>query len=96
MNAAYRKALAGTVWANYQLVITQWPTGGRRSRRRAPASLIRKDPRPVPGQRRGQHRDGDVLPVAGRRQGAGGNSCMPCHFNAGVADFSWSLLLRSH
>ena len=25
-NARYQSALAGTVWANYQLVVTQWPT----------------------------------------------------------------------
>jgi hypothetical protein len=25
-NRAYQKALAGTVWANYKLVMTQWPT----------------------------------------------------------------------
>lgn len=24
-NAEYRKALKGTIWANYQLVMTQWP-----------------------------------------------------------------------
>ena len=27
--------------------------------------------------------------------GAGGNSCMQCHYGAGDADFSWSLVLRS-
>ena len=26
-NSKYRNLLAGTVWANYQLVMTQWPTG---------------------------------------------------------------------
>jgi hypothetical protein len=28
--------------------------------------------------------------------GAGGNSCMQCHYTAGQADFSWSLTLRSY
>jgi hypothetical protein len=27
--------------------------------------------------------------------GAGGNSCMQCHYSAGIADFSWSLVPRS-
>ena len=28
--------------------------------------------------------------------GAGGNSCMSCHYRAGQADFSWTLMRSAH
>ena len=28
--------------------------------------------------------------------GAGGNSCMSCHYRAGQADFSWTLMRDAH
>jgi hypothetical protein len=28
--------------------------------------------------------------------GAGGNSCMACHYGAGQSDFSWGLNRRAH
>jgi hypothetical protein len=28
--------------------------------------------------------------------GAGGNSCMSCHYRAGQADYSWSLMRGAH
>ena len=98
INAAYRKALAKTVWTNYQLVITQWPAGvPRRSSRKRPRRLL-------PAGRRGPFPVNNAVNTAmetffqsqGDAEGAGGNSCMQCHYGAGVADFSWSLVLRSN
>ena len=42
LNSAYRKLLAGTVWSNYQLVITQWPSNPGPSRPCSPEASIRK------------------------------------------------------
>jgi hypothetical protein len=99
INNFYRKAIETTVWANYQLVITQWPASP------VPQSQFKpKENQGVYPQDAGQ-----PFPVNNAvntaiesffqsqsdAAGAGGNSCMQCHYGAGIADFSWSLVLRS-
>ena len=99
INKAYRKALGNTVWANYQLVITQWPA----------TPVAQSQFKPKDNQGVYPKDAGDPFPVNNAvntsmetffqsqsdAAGAGGNSCMQCHYGAGLADFSWSLVLRS-
>lgn len=97
INTAYRKALAGTVWANYQLVITQWPTGATPFQPKGPGvSYPQGSASPFPVNNAVNTAMETFFQSQGDAMGAGGNSCMQCHYNAGVADYSWSLLLRSH
>ncbi len=101
-NAYYQQLLKGTVWQYYQLVVTQWPfnpgigTGN-------PFMLM---------QNGGVYPQnaGSAFPVNGAvnttmetyfqtqndAAGAGGNSCMSCHYRAGQSDFSWGLNRRAH
>jgi hypothetical protein len=97
INSAYRAALKGTVWANYQLVITQWPAN--------PAQFKIKQAQGVyPDDAGGPFPVNDAVNTAmetyfqsrNDAAGAGGNSCMQCHYNAAETDFSWSLKLRSN
>jgi len=97
INRIYRGFLRNTVWSNYQLVITQWPSNPTTS---------------VLFSRRGVYpRDaGGAFPATGavntvmetyfQDRGtaapAGGNSCMSCHYRAGNQDFSWGLNRRPH
>jgi hypothetical protein len=96
VNLAYQKLLAGTVWRHYQLVITQWPTN--------PGSFTTKEKGGVYPQDCGQPfpENGCVnvaletyLQSPGDAAGAGGNSCMSCHYTAGQSDFSWVLQRRA-
>jgi hypothetical protein len=96
-NALFQKSLAGTVWANYQLVVTQWPFNAGNYK---------------PPENRGSYPcwAGSPFPQTGAVNltmetyfqsdtdavGAGGNSCMSCHFNAALTDFSWGLKRRPH
>ncbi|HEX9985755.1 MAG TPA: hypothetical protein VGF69_21025 [Thermoanaerobaculia bacterium] len=100
VNNAFHAALPkNSVWQYYELVITQWPSNPARFK--APAD-------------RGVYPDdaGGAFPADGAVNttletyfqsqqlavGAGGNSCMSCHFNAGNGqrDFSWGLTRRPH
>jgi hypothetical protein len=97
INRIYQGYLRNTVWANYQLVITQWPS--------EPGQLVLPDSGGV------YPRDaGAAFPVwgavntsmetyfqtRGDAAAAGGNSCMSCHYQAGKRDFSWGLARRPH
>jgi hypothetical protein len=97
LNGIYQALLRDTVWRNYQLVITQWPTN--------PASFMTKESGGIYPQDCGQPFPVDsCVNVAletyfqskGDAAGAGGNSCMSCHYTAGKSDFSWVLQRRSH
>ena len=99
INKSYRTALAGTVWTNYQLVITQWPAVP------VPQSQFKpkEDQGVYPQDAGGPFPVNNAVNTAQETffqsqsdaAGAGGNSCMQCHYGAGIADFSWSLVLRS-
>lgn len=97
LNAAYQQALAGTVWQFYELVITQWPSD--------PATFATIEQGGIyPGS------SGGAFPANGCTNttmetyfqsptdaaGAGGNSCMSCHYRAGASDYSWGLMRRAH
>lgn len=97
INRIYQAFLQNTVWANYQLVITQWPS--------LPSQFVLTDSGGVYPAGSGQpfpvwgavnttmetyfQARGDAAP-------AGGNSCMSCHYQAGKTDYSWGLIRRAH
>jgi hypothetical protein len=97
INRIYQSYLQSTVWANYQLVMTQWPS--------LPSQFVLTDSGGVYPAGSGQafpvwgatntvmetyfQARGDAAP-------AGGNSCMSCHYQAGKTDYSWGLIRRAH
>ena len=100
VNTAFHAALPATsVWQNYQLVITQWPSDPTRFKPPANRGVYPQD-------------SGGAFPVNGAvnvtletyfqtptlTTGAFGNSCMSCHFNAasGLRDYSWGFARRPH
>jgi hypothetical protein len=97
LNTSWRAALAGTVWQNYQLVFTQWPTQPQSFKTMEAGGVYAQD-------------SGAAFPVNGVTNtvmetyfqsqsdaaGAGGNSCMSCHYRAGQADYSWTLMRAAH
>ena len=97
IDMSMQRLLAGTVWANYELVITQWPSDPTTFKTADSGGIYPADA-------------GGAFPVDGAVNatmetyfqtpqdavGAGGNSCMRCHYAADLADFSWVLQLRAH
>lgn len=98
-NSYYQQLLKGTVWQYYQLVVTQWPSNPGLG----PFILMQN------GGIYPQNA-GSAFPVYGAvnttmetyfqaqndAAGAGGNSCISCHYRAGQSDFSWGLNRRAH
>ena len=97
INEAYQSLLKKTVWANYELVVTQWPSS--------------PDQFKLPGNRGVYPQDcGGAFPEydcvnttmetyfqsRNDAAGAGGNSCMQCHYQAAKSDFSWVLQSRAY
>jgi hypothetical protein len=99
INKLYRKALEKTVWTNYQLVITQWPATPVPQSQFKPMENQGVYPQDAGGPFPVNNAVNTALETFFQSQtdaaGAGGNSCMQCHYVAGNADFSWSLVLRS-
>lgn len=99
VNAFYQQLLKGTVWQYYQLVITQWPSNPGLDN-----FVLMENGGIYPRD------SGAAFPVNGAvnttqetyfqttndAAGAGGNSCMSCHYRAGQSDFSWGLNRRAH
>lgn len=90
-NDLYRNApgVAGTVWANYFLVRTQWPTVT------PPTPVDTSQPYP-----QGAGNPFPALKVANctmetRSFLQTSNSCLECHLNAGPVDFVWFLPVRA-
>ncbi|HYO16173.1 MAG TPA: hypothetical protein VE685_23490 [Thermoanaerobaculia bacterium] len=97
LNKTWQQALNKTVWQYYQLVFTQWPTQPQSFKTLEAGGIYPQD-------------SGGAFPVNGVTNtvmetyfqsqsdaaGAGGNSCMSCHYQAGQADYSWTLLRGAH
>jgi hypothetical protein len=102
INTYYQQVLRGTVWQYYQLVVTQWPANPGIGNGK-PFTLMNNGG--VYPQNAGA-----AFPATGAvnttmetyfqtqndAAGAGGNSCMSCHYRAGQSDFSWGLNRRAH
>jgi hypothetical protein len=83
-NAAYRKALQGTIWANYQLVMTQWPL--KRNMPNVPGTPANT----FPGTGASTAFANTTMETFD--QGAVKTGCMNCHnFTRTDTDFVWSL-----
>ncbi|MBZ5618421.1 MAG: hypothetical protein LAQ69_06745 [Acidobacteriia bacterium] len=96
-NSIWQQALKGTVWEHYQLVMTQWPFNAKDFKTPEDGGKYPQDA-------------GGAFPVNGvtnsvmetyfqsqrDAEGAGGNSCMSCHYQAAKAGFTWSLLRGAH
>jgi hypothetical protein len=99
INKFYRGLLAKTVWSNYQLVITQWPAAPVPQSQFKPKENQGVYPVDAGGPFPVNNAVNTAMETFFQSQsdaaGAGGNSCMQCHYGAGDADFSWSLVLRS-
>ena len=97
MNAAFQKALAGTVWQYYELAITQWPSNPGAFRTMENGGNYPADcggAFPTDGACNTTMET--YFQAAADASGAGGNSCMSCHYRAGGTDFSWGLMNRAH
>ena len=102
INAYYQQILNGTVWQYYQLVVTQWPANPGIGQGK-PFMLMQNGG--VYPQNAGAAfpANGAVnttmetyFQIQSDAAGAGGNSCMSCHYRAGQSDFSWGLNRRAH
>ena len=97
VNTYYQSLLKGTVWQYYQLVVTQWPSSPNTFKLMQNGGVYPQNA-------------GGAFPVNGAvntsmetyfqtqndAAGAGGNSCMSCHYRAGQSDLSWGLNRRAH
>jgi len=97
LNPQFQKLMGKTVWQYYQLVMTQWPTQPLNFKTMEAGGIYPQN-------------SGGAFPVNGVTNavmetyfqsqndaaGAGGNSCMSCHYRAGQADFSWTLMRSAH
>jgi hypothetical protein len=97
LNATWQKALNGTVWQYYQLVMTQWPSNPTVFKTREDGGIYPQD---AGGAFPANGVTNSVMETYFQSQsdaaGAGGNSCMNCHYGADQADFSWTLLRGAH
>lgn len=97
LNKTYRTLLKGTVWQNYELVGTQWPFN-------AGQFVLAEQGGVYPQDAGGAFPPNGVLNTSmesfvqstSDAAGAGGNSCMSCHYRASQSDFSWALQGRAH
>lgn len=97
LNATWQKVLNGTVWQYYQLVMTQWPSNPTVFKTREDGGIYPQD---AGGAFPANGVTNSVMETYFQSQsdaaGAGGNSCMSCHYGADQADFSWTLLRGAH
>ena len=97
LNARYQAQLEGTPWEFYELVITQWPTSQSGFRLLEAGGIYPQNagqPFPVNGATNTSMET--FFQSQADAVGAGGNSCIQCHYGAGSTDFSWILQNDSH
>ena len=81
----------------YELVITQWPTNPSQFKQNSQGGTYPKySGQPFPVNNAVNTTMETYFQSQSDAAGAGGNSCMSCHYTANNMDYSWSLLLRSH
>jgi hypothetical protein len=90
LNASFQQLVAGTVWANYQLIATQWPTKPQNFNRGGTYPQDCGSPFPQDGVAN------TTAETYFQTLGSGLNSCMNCHYQTADTDFSWVLALRAH
>lgn len=97
MNQVYQKLLKGTVWENYEVLITQYPFTPGTFKTIEAGGIYPRDSGGAWAP------NGAVNPVMESyvqsnedASGNQGNSCMKCHYEAGNTDYSWLLKTGSH
>ncbi len=102
VNLYYQGLLRGTVWQYYQLVVTQWPANPGIGQGK-PFMLMQKGGvyplnagAAFPANDAVNTTMETYFQTQNDAAGAGGNSCMSCHYRAGQSDFSWGLNRRAH
>src|SRR5262249_535505 len=106
VNEAWRKALQGTVWSNYQLVVVQWPALAQAP---PPTTLFGKNgvgPAPPCGVAQPQANMANTVMETFLQSPPGGSldelacptdeanlghTCMGCHYRAHNYDFIWGI-----
>jgi hypothetical protein len=96
VNQLYQTLLANTVWKNYELVITQWPTTPNTFQQFGKGLYPAAAGGPFPVNGATNTSAETYFQSQQDAYAAGGNSCMQCHWGASKADFSWGLLRRAH
>jgi hypothetical protein len=93
-NAKYRKLLAGSVWQNYQLVMTQWPLQPGDQSLPVPASHAGDVFQTFPGE--GATSAFANMTMETFNQSRPAQGCMSCHNRARLgADFMWSVMMHA-
>jgi hypothetical protein len=98
LNASFQSLVAGTIWKNYQLIATQWPT--QPSQFKLPGSVAPNNGK-YPGDCGVPFPSDSVANTVVETYTqiptpAFGNSCMSCHYLTARTDFSWVLGDRNH
>ncbi len=94
-NAKYRKLLAGSVWENYQLVVTQWPLAPGDQSVPVKASQAGDIFQTFPGD--GATSAYSNLALETFHQARPAQGCMNCHNRARLtADFMWSVQMHAY
>jgi hypothetical protein len=94
-NAKYRKLMAGTVWKNYQLVMTQWPLQPGDQSIPVPATHAGDIFQSFPGEGATSAFANVTMETFNQARPAQG--CMNCHNRARLgADFMWSVLMHAY
>ena len=97
LNQKYQALLTGTVWQHYQLIITQWPSNpGQFSLMEAGGVYPADSGGAFPENGCTNAVMETYFQTQNDAAGAGGNSCMSCHYRAGQSDYSWVLQTRAY
>ena len=96
VNQLYQGLLANTVWKNYELVITQWPTTPNTFQQFGKGIYPAAAGQPFPVNGATNTSAETYFQSQQDAYASGGNSCMQCHWDASKSDFSWGLLRRAH
>ena len=86
INKTYQKLVQGTVWENYQLIATQWPSKPTQAFKLGVPFPEQYVANPVIETYAQGHQGDSTLP---------GSTCMGCHSAAITEDFSWSMKARA-
>jgi hypothetical protein len=94
-NRQYRKLLAGSVWQNYQLVMTQWPLQPGDQSMPVPANHAGDIFQTFPGEGATSAFANVTMETFNQSRPAQG--CMMCHNRARLgSDFMWSVLMHAY
>ena len=94
-NAAYRKLLAGSIWSNYQLVLTQWPLAPGDQSIPVAATQAGDIFETFPGE--GATSTFSNMAMETFNQSRPAQGCMNCHNRARLgADFLYSVLMHAY